>query len=105
MILKLLSLVSFGTDLDVGSALPFSLILMCLWIQHATISLLSNKESSLHSNFTKGWLSDFFCFYIAVLTDKQSENSAYFLFLFLEMKSTARFIAQFSALKIKVSFG
>lgn len=47
----------------------------------------------------------FFCFYIAVLTDKQSENSAYFLFLFLEMKSSARSIAQFSSLKIKVSFG
>ena len=40
-----------------------------------------------------------------IITDGESENIKYFLLLFPEMKSSARYIVQISALKIELIFG
>ena len=86
----------------------FSLIPVWLGIQLSTISLLFDNESNLHNTFIyKGLLS--VLFFIAIITDWESENITCFSFLFMEMKFIARPLPQISSwnllLKFEISSG
>ena len=98
-----LSGVKSKADLAAASALSFPLTPMWLGIQQKKISLF-DIESSLHSSLM---ISEFSCFLLFNYnrTESESENEMNFSCFSLELMSSARSIAQDSAVNIELSIG
>ena len=77
---------------------------MWLRIQHMIISLWLDIKSSLFSSLIINGFSSIL-FFNDVNTESESENMIYLLYLFFDIISRARSMAQISAIKIELSLG
>ena len=91
-------------DFAAESALSLPLTSMWLGIQHMIISLWLDIKSSLFSSLIiKGFPS--ILFFNDVNMESESENMIYLLYLFFDIISRARAMAQISAVKMELSLG
>ena len=86
------------------SALSLPLTPMWLGIQHLIISLWLDIESSLFSSLIINGFSSIL-FFNDVNTESESENMIYLLYLFFDIISRPRSVAQISAVKMELSLG
>ena len=91
-------------DFAAESALSLPLTPMWLGIQHMIISLWLDIESSLFSSLIINEFSSIL-FFNDVNTESESENIIYLLYLFFDIISRARSMAQISAVKMELSLG
>ena len=99
-----LSGLRFKADFTAESAFSLPLTPMWLGIQHMIISLWLDIESSLFSSLINNGFSSIL-FFNDVNTESESENMIYLLYLFFNIISRARSMAQISAVKMELSFG
>ena len=91
-------------DFAAKSALSLPLTQMWLGTQHMIISLWLDIESSLFSCLIINGFSSIL-FFNDVNTESESENMIYLLYLFFDIISRAKSIAQISAVKMELSLG
>ena len=92
------------TDFAAESGLSLPLTPIWLGIQHMIITLWLDIESSLFSSLIINGVSSIL-FFNVINTESESEIMVYLLYLFFDIISRARSMAQISAVKMELSIG